>query len=216
MRGLRRPLGRGRPLSRLRVQVQHPRARLARLAAGAALLHRDRAGHRGSTTAPTRPRPRRRPAWPSWVSASTRWKSSPTCRCWPPRSRACRSLSATGSRGPTPCRLSMPAPTPLPPGRFAPRRSPPAAARCSAGGTALPSSAPRPCPQPLPPSGARGKAGGIPAGAGASGKGEVVWSFERGEREGDREGFPTRSPTIVINQETQETNHGFRNSTWRR
>ena len=45
------------------------------------------------------------------------------------------------------------------------------------------------------PVGARGKVVRHPAGVGAGGEGEVERSLERGEREGDRERFPTRSST---------------------
>ena len=88
----------------------------------------------------------------------------------------------------------MPAPTPLPPWRFAPRPSRPAARRLrrrhhppGAGATAVPPAAPavRCARQGRRHSGSH--------------RGERQrrgwWSFERGEREGDRERFPTRSPT---------------------
>ena len=48
---------------------------------------------------------------------------------------------------------------------------------------------------------AEAKVVGYPAGIGADGEGEVEGSLEKGEREGDRERFPTRSSTIVINQD---------------
>ena len=110
-------------------------------------------------------------------------------------------IAAQGPLGPTPCCPPMPAPTPLPP--WALRAAPvpsnhrslslPGHRSPGTGATAAPRAA------PAVRCGPRGR--GFPAGTGADGGPEERRSFERGERGRDRERFPARSSTFVMNLE---------------